>query len=184
MSGCFDFFSLLLPCSHQSPIDAVVSYPSISYPWPLCTSDIDLSLYSPLSVTCHTVPKGVQCVTKDGFHHQSLTFAVSPFPHTLASHLRGYRCGPPVTTVSRLGPREEFWRSHSRVTDLFFCNGGITWDQYWTCSIGSCHGGFVWARCNPAAKQSVIMLERLWQEIDHLMPFRNENSQHIVCFVP
>lgn len=27
------------------------------------------------------------------------------------------------------------------------------------------------------------MLEHLWQEIDHLMPFRNENSQHIVCFV-
>lgn len=102
-------FIFFPPCSHQlqSTIDALVF--SISYRWPLCSSDIDLSLpFSVIRYLPHSPEGDTVCNQTRVWPSVTHTHtAVRPFPHTLTSHLRGYWRGP-HTTVGRLGPREEF----------------------------------------------------------------------------
>ena len=120
--GVFDFCppsppSLCRP-QLQPATEALVFLPSISYRWPLCSSGIDLSLLSPLSITYHMVSKVALCVTRDGSGHRSHTSPSLPSPTHLGLIWGGYRCGP-FAAVSRLGPRKEFERLTQWDIDLF-----------------------------------------------------------------
>lgn len=109
----------------QPTSESATLSPSISRAWPLCTSDIDLSLPSLLPVACLTVSEVVLCVTKDGFSAITYTNPCRlPCPHTL-NVIHQHSPGP---AASQSVSQSRFDRLTVELL-TFFCSISIACDQ-------------------------------------------------------